>query len=138
MLKVRGYVSSRKFLDNRVPQHVQNLVIRDYCNRKRLLFLLSAVEFAMPNSFITMEKVLSELPEIDGIVFYSLFQLPAENDDRKKIYSRVLEKKCTIHFAVESLKVKTQKDTLRVENIWAVSDILSDITPVSSLENYIG
>ena len=137
MLKVRGYVSSRKFLDNRVPQHVQNLVIRDYCNRKRLLFLLSAVEFAMPNSFITMEKVLSELSEIDGIAFYSLFQLPPESDRRKKIYSRVLEKKCTMHFAVESLMIATKEDISRIENIWSISRLISEALPAASLTNYV-
>ena len=137
MNTVRGYVSSRKFLDNRVPQHVQNLVIRDYCSRKNLLFLLSAVEFAMPNSFITMEKVLSELSEVDGIAFYSLFQLPAESNKRQKIYSRVLDKKCAMHFAVESLMIETKEDISRVENIWSISGFLSEALPDSSLTTYV-
>ena len=44
MKKVRGYVFSRSFLGERVPQHVQNIIIRDYCERKNLHFLISASE----------------------------------------------------------------------------------------------
>ena len=31
----RGYIFSRPFMDERVPQHVQNIVIRDYCSKKK-------------------------------------------------------------------------------------------------------
>ena len=91
----------------------------------------------MPNSFITMEKVLSELSEIDGIAFYSLFQLPPESDRRKKIYSRVLEKKCTMHFAVESLMIGSQEDISRVENMWSISTFISEALPASKLTTYV-
>ena len=137
MLKVRGYVSSRKFLDNRVPQHVQNLVIRDYCSRKGLLFLLSAVEFSMRESFLTMEKVLSELSEVDGVVCYSLFQLPTQENRRNRIYSIVLEQKRTTHFAVESLMIEKEEDISRIENIWSVTSFLTEIIHPSLLQAYV-
>ena len=47
----RGYIFSRPFHGNRVPQHVQNMVIRDYCQRNGLNYLLSATEYAMPDPF---------------------------------------------------------------------------------------
>ena len=31
----RGYIFSRPFMEERVPQHVQNIVIRDYCSKKK-------------------------------------------------------------------------------------------------------
>ena len=34
--KVRGYIFSRSFMGERVPQHVQNIVIRDYCEKNNL------------------------------------------------------------------------------------------------------
>ena len=79
MKRVRGYIFSRPFMGERVPQHVQNLVIRDYCERNQLQFLLSATEYAMPNCHLIFEQILIELSDLHGIVAYSLFQLP-ENE----------------------------------------------------------
>ena len=42
--KVRGYIFCRSFMNERVPQHVQNIVIRDYCNKNNLTYLLSSTE----------------------------------------------------------------------------------------------
>ena len=83
MNKVRGYIFSRLFMGERVPQHVQNLVIRDYCERNHLQFLLSATEYAMEDCHLIFEEVLGKLSEISGIVLYSLFQLPEDNVRRK-------------------------------------------------------
>ena len=35
MKKFRGYIFSRAFQGERVPQHVQNIVIRDFCKKKK-------------------------------------------------------------------------------------------------------
>ena len=37
-------------MEERVPQHVQNIVIRDYCSKKDIQYLLSSTEYAMENS----------------------------------------------------------------------------------------
>ena len=34
MKKVRGYIFSRPFMGERAPQHVQNIIIRDFCKKK--------------------------------------------------------------------------------------------------------
>ena len=104
-MKVRGYIFSRKFFGERVPQHVQNLVIRDYCLRNRLEYLLSATEYAMEDSHLIFQQVLNDLDSIDGIALYSLFQLPKETDYREKIYTLILKKSKQLHFAVEGLKI---------------------------------
>ena len=88
MKKVRGYIFSRPFMGERVPQHVQNLVIRDYCERNQLQFLLSAAEYAMPDCHLILEQVLDELPAIEGIAAYSLFQLPQEAALRQHVYQK--------------------------------------------------
>ena len=93
MKKLRGYIFSRPFLGERVPQHIQNLVLREYCSRKKLQFLLSFVEYRFENSSLMLEKVLNELNRIDGIIFYSLFQMPQDDKERKVIYKKILSKK---------------------------------------------
>jgi sporadic carbohydrate cluster protein (TIGR04323 family) len=120
MSKVRGYIFSRPFMGERVPQHVQNLVIRDYCERNRLHFLLSATEYAMPGCHLIFEQVLSELAEISGLVAYSLFQLPEEGARRQRIYELILSQKKDLHFAVEGLRASTQKECERIETLWSI------------------
>ena len=93
MKKIRGYIFSRVFLGERVPQHIQNLVLREYCNRKKLNLLLSLVEYRFENSTIMLEKALNELNKIDGIIFYSLLQLPDNDKKRQILYNKVLKKK---------------------------------------------
>lgn len=118
MNKVRGYIFSRPFMGERVPQHVQNLVIRDYCERNQLHFLLSATEYAMQGCHLILEQVLSELAEIDGFVAYSLFQLPEDAARRQCIYDRVLDAKKSIYFAVEGFRASTRKECERIETLW--------------------
>lgn len=107
-------------MGERVPQHVQNLVIRDYCEHAGLHFLLSATEYAMPNCHLMLEKILSELAEIDGLVAYSMFQLPENGMHRQRIYNQVLSEQKSLYFAVEGLKANTREACERVETLWQI------------------
>jgi len=112
-------------MGERVPQHVQNLVIRDYCERNSLLFLLSATEYAMDGSHLILEQVLDELNAISGIVFYSLFQLPEESEKRREIFDQIIKIKKVAHFAVEGLSASTNEQFERIGTIWDIKLALS-------------
>ena len=118
--KLRGYVSSRPFFGERAPQHVQNLVIRDYCRRAGCVYLLSATEYAMPGCYMILQQVLDELSPGDGIAAYSLFMLPAETEHRLAVYRRVIDAGASFHAAVEGLSVFGENDVARIEDIWRV------------------
>jgi len=124
MKQVRGYIYSRPFMGERVPQHVQNLVIRDYCERNSLHFLLSAAEYAMQNSDLILEQIMCELKNIDGIVAYSLFQLPEDSVKRNNIYNQIITMKKNIYFAVEGLSAGTKQECERIEILWRVRQTL--------------
>lgn len=117
----RGYVTSRPFLGQRVPQHVQNIVIRDYCKGRNMPFLLSGTEYAFPDSRLMLTQLLDQLDQLDGIVFYSLFQLPNKKALRESIYEQVLSKRKSMHFAVETLVFSEATDQFRLEETWGVS-----------------
>jgi sporadic carbohydrate cluster protein (TIGR04323 family) len=120
----RGYIGSRTYSGSRVPQHVQNLVIRDYCARRGMDYLLSATEYAMPNSYMMLEQVLEECKRIRGAVLYSLFMLPEDRKLRLSAYDRVLESGAELHAAVESLALRTGADIGPLEDIWLVHQLL--------------
>ena len=111
-------------MGERVPQHVQNLVIRDYCNKQSLQYLLSATEYAMANSHLILQQVLEELSILDGIVFYSLFLLPEDKTERDRVINSILKKGKTIYFAVEGLRMNNKTEHERIENIWQVKKVL--------------
>ena len=112
----RGYIGSRPYSSGRVPQHVQGLVVRDYCDRMALPFLLSAVEFAMPHCYLTLEQLLEEeLPYIDGIVMYSIYMLPEDKGKRLLTYERLLETNTSLHGALEQLSIGCRADIDHLE-----------------------
>ena len=121
---LRGYIFSRPFMEERVPQHVQNIVIRDYCSKKDIQYLLSATEYAMENSALMLRQLVKDLPSIDGIVAYSIFQMPEDDDERQSIFHIVLSLKKEIHFAVEGLSLYDNDTYNHIENIWKVKKTL--------------
>jgi sporadic carbohydrate cluster protein (TIGR04323 family) len=107
-------------MGERAPQHVQNRVLRDYCNRNGHQLLLAATEYAMESSTLILETVLQELEQIDGIVMYSLFQLPRDATERRHVMERVISAGRSIHFAVEGICVQDVPSANSVEEYWRV------------------
>lgn len=119
----RGYVFSRAIGDHRVPQHIQNLVLRDYAARRKIHYLLSGTEYAMTGSYLVLEQVLDELPSLEGVILYSMFMLPPERAEREKIYRRILGAGGQLHAAVEAFVLADESDIDRWENVLGTADI---------------
>lgn len=119
----RGYVFSRPIDNHRVPQHIQNLVIRDYAQRRKLHYLLSGTEYAMADCYLVLEQVLAELPALDGMILYSMFMLPADAARRAEIYRKVLAAGGTLHAAVEGFVLADQADAERWESVLSTAGI---------------
>ena len=120
----RGYVFSRPIGEHRVPQHIQNLVIRDYAKQHGLVYLLSGVEYRMDHSFIMLNQILTELHAIEGIILYSMFMLPEDSQHRLMIFEKIIESKSSIHAAVEGISLKTKDDIIRWQNIFSVAQVI--------------
>jgi len=126
MNKLRGYIFARPFMGERAPQHVQNIILKDYCNKKGFELLLAATEYSMPDSSMILESVLDDLDSVDGIVFYSLYQLPTSTTQRQSVYSRVLASGKSLHFAVEGMSIAKQDDVDSVEQCLLVKATLDN------------
>jgi len=124
MKKVRGYIFSRSFMGERAPQHVQNIIIRDFCKKNSLNYLLSATEYKMKNSFLILKDIVSNMKGFDGIVAYSLFQLPPNYNERNKILKKLIKNKKFIFFAVEGAKVLSLKDINNINSTWEIKKTL--------------
>ena len=102
--KLRGYIFSRPFMGERVPQHVQNIIIRNYCSKNKYQYLLSSTEYVFKNSDLMLKQVMHELDDIDGVVSYSLYQLPEDDKNRKDIYKKIIKKKKRISLCCGGIK----------------------------------
>jgi sporadic carbohydrate cluster protein (TIGR04323 family) len=133
----RGYNFSRPFQGERVPQHVQNLVIRDFAARRGLTYLLSATEYAMADCFMMLEQVLAELPSIEGMICYSIFQLPSDAKARRAVYDRVLASNAILHGAVEGLTIEAGSDIAAIEDIWRVRQVLGACPTAADFADFL-
>lgn len=111
-------------MNERAPQHIQNIIIREFCKRENLHYNLSAVEYAMDSCYKTLHQLIYDLKNLDGIVAYSLFQLPFDDEERCQILKKVLKKKKSFYFALEGLKLSNLEDFIKIENIWMVKKAL--------------
>ena len=125
MKKIRGYMFSRSFMGERVPQHIQNQVIRNYCLQNNYHYLLSAVEYSMKNSVLILNQIFYETKNLDGIGFYSLFQLPESDFERNTFLHKIIKKKKFAFFAVENMILNSSNDIQRIENIWLIKKMLN-------------
>ncbi len=116
----RGYIFSRRIEGNLIPQRVQNLVIKDYCERHNLFFKLSATEYKMENCYLMLKSVLKNLNSIDGIVFYSIFMLPNLKKERLSIFKSIFKKKKVIKFALEEIDLKNYSNIKDIENLYLI------------------
>ena len=100
----RGYIASGEFNGNRSPQHIQNQIVKLYCDSINLEFILSRAEYWINGS--TNCQLWAALKEgIKHIVFFSMWQLPSREIDRLKIYDYCTQNTITLHFASEQISL---------------------------------
>lgn len=122
-------------MGERVPQHVQNIILRNYCSKKKIILLLSSVEYAFEDSQFILNQILNDIGNYDGVVAYSLFQLPQKKTQRDKVYKKIIANSKIIFFALEEISIRNQEDIKRVENIWSVKKILPFC--LNNISNYV-
>ncbi len=116
----RGYIASRPVRGQLWPQHVQNLVVRDYAARNDLDYLLSATEYAMDGCYMNLETVLEELDALRGVIAFSMFMLPKRPERRHQLYERIFDAGCDLHGGLEGMAVRNLEDAARLEDIFLV------------------
>ena len=67
-------------------QKVQNLVIRDACEKRGFHYKLSFTEYGIKDCYLNYNEMLTDFKKgkFDGIAFYSLAQLPEKKNTKNK------------------------------------------------------
>lgn len=123
----RGYIASGEFNGYRTPQHLQNQIIKLYCDANDLKFVLSRAEYWINGSTkCQLWAALNE--EFKHIVFFSIWQLPNDKDERYKVYRHCLDNNITLHFATERMRTNNDRssfadiETLIQSNLMILED----------------
>lgn len=124
----RGYIGSRQYASGEYTQSVQNLLIRTYCQRNAMTYLLSATEYAMPRCYMMLEEVVNSVNELEGIVLFSIFMLPESPSRRQMIYRKILSAGKSLHAALEDLSIHSEADIQKVEDLLMMHHIVMDET----------
>ena len=128
-MKFRGYISSRKLSDgNNVDQSIQNLIIRNSCEKHNIKFMLSATEYGMKDCYLMLNQVINELKKnkFDGIALFSIDQIPKKKKARKKIYEIVKKNKKKILKAMENILISNEQDLKKFENLLKIKLLLNN------------
>ena len=101
--QARGYIASGEFNGNRTPQHLQNQIVKSYCDANGLEFVLSRAEYWINGG--TDCQLWAALKEgFENIVFFSVWQLCSSKEERVKIYEFCVHNHITLHFATERMR----------------------------------
>ena len=106
----KGYISSRKLNGSYIPQKLQNLAIRDFAERKNLKLSLSGTEWKIKNSYLMIRSIVKSEKKIDGIIFFSVFQIAENIKFFKYLILQMIIKKKIIYFVLEDLEIKGKKN----------------------------
>lgn len=132
----RGYIGSRPYSGLDFPQNVQNLLIRNYCQKNQLIYLLSATEYRMRGCYMILEEVLNSIHLIEGIVMFSIFMLPELAPRRHRLYEVVLSAGRTLHAALEDIVICSSKDIQIVEDILNLNKIALKDNCIADLRDF--
>lgn len=123
---LRGYVTARGFGPYVIPVPVQSLALRDYCARKKKLYVLPANENCFPHSYLVLEGLIRSLDGYEGIVMCSMHMLPKRSERRAAIFRRVLEQGCSVHLVLEDFTVAKPHDAAELEELLVIDRLAAD------------
>ncbi len=135
MKRGRGYVFSREINGSHIPQRVQNLVIRNYCEKNDLIYLLSGTEYKMHESFMVLKSLVRDSKSYDSLVFYSVHMLPQSDSIRKHFLQTLLDNGKSARFAIEEIRVKSKEDLKVIDDIYLTKKLSSYIPQNSNLKS---
>lgn len=110
LTNVKGYATPRAFSGFQIPIPLQSMAIRRYCEDRSLRFNHHVVENITPNSFLVLNRIVSEGHLYSAIAMCSVGQLPSDAANRKAILQRAFRSGIHLHFVFEQLIGSTEAD----------------------------
>jgi sporadic carbohydrate cluster protein (TIGR04323 family) len=116
MKKFAGYINLRYLNGVLYPSSIQNIMMKDYIQKSlKGIFYLSPTEVIQAKFPITLKTLIGKETKVNGIVMLSSFYLPDNYDVRKQIYKNAIKMNKSIHFILDELIFRKNKDIDKIE-----------------------
>ena len=133
----RGYCTHNKFGEYKIPVPAQNIIYKDYVLKNNLHFKLSVSELFIKESYVTLFSLLKELNSLEGILMCSYSMLPSDIKKRNQIFNSILESNSELHFVLENLVLKSQRDIDKLEKIIRLKSIINSCPSLENIKSEI-
>ena len=112
MKYLTSYITSRSILDNHIPQKVQNILLRSYCDQISHGYLMGAAEYQMSTCYAVLRSEVDRLMSSDelhsGIVCYSINMLP-DLELSAYFFKKAISARKSFHFFLEDIIVSDHR-----------------------------
>ena len=105
----QGYVFLKPFNGIYLPTYVQNLLIKNLCEQKDFVFNLSVNEQNIKNCWMELFSIVKK-KDIEIIVMASIYMLPNNSKDFKRLCNYVKKNKKMFFFIFENKHTKSLDD----------------------------
>lgn len=135
--KLIGYVTNNEFNEKIIPIPFQNILLRNYCKDNNIIYLLPYNEIIFKNSYSQLLTLINKLDLDTGIICCSIFMLPNNNDDLKKLLNSLKKKKSYIYSIYEDFYFEKNKDISEIIYKKQISKLNDQFFNNTEFKNYL-
>lgn len=112
-----GYVTVRPFGGMSIPVPIQNMILRNYCAGFKAQYILPMNEHKFDDCYMQFFATIAAAQEGAHIILCSSSMLPQSPFLYAEAKQRILEKKLTIHFIFDNLKIDNEQSFEDLESV---------------------
>ena len=131
MSVLKAYTSPREFSGFQIPVSLQSLAIRRYSEENGLLFSHHVSENITRNTYLVLERVVSEAKPFQAIGMCSVGLLPANPIQRNALLRSCMAKRVSVHFVFEQITLNS------VAQLDSLAELMSLATLLSNQSNHL-
>lgn len=105
---------------------MQSMFIRRYCEERGFVFNHHVVENITPDSYLVLERLVTEASQYQALAMCSIGMLPLESTVRGSMLNRCVADGLSVHFVFEQLVVSESKDIDQVNELLSLTRLLDD------------
>lgn len=120
------YTNLRKFDNIQIPAPFQNIILKDYCKKKKIKFSLPVEEYFFKNCYVELEGILAQKKKLKGIIMCSLRFLPQKKNYLDYFFN--ITRNLEVHFILEKIIIKNLKE---YKNLYKDIEQIKNINEIS-------
>lgn len=109
------YAGWNSNLTRNIPLHIQRNSIKPYCVKNNITITENVMEHDTLDWCPNIDEFIQ--PGLEAIIMLSIYALPEDIVDRRRIYNTAINNKTEVHFANEELILSTKEDIEKIERI---------------------